>query len=236
MSLSDIRVRATLKGTIFSGGGGGGVTSYNQLNDKPSINGVTIDGALDGNDYGLANTSDLLITGYNTVPGESIYRLHDVTIDGRNYTVAYLPFEGTDGVDNGKLGLVPAPTAADANKVLFGDGSWKNLSGVTVNKLYNNYITYIGTYILNDSIENYDFILLCMAYLNGEGNPFVGSNIVPVDYIRANYTNDNNNSTIWTDGGNNDRACAINFHNATEIYAKKVSTSDAIIGLYGIKI
>ena len=130
MSLSDIRVRATLKGTIFRGGGGGGVTSYNQLNDKPSINGVTIEGALDGNDHGLANTSDLIITGYNTVPGESIYRLHDVTIDGRNYTVAYLPFEGTDGIDNGKVGLVPAPTAADASKVLFGDGTWKNIPDV----------------------------------------------------------------------------------------------------------
>lgn len=128
MILSNITPRASIKGTIFRGGGGGGVTSYDQLNDKPSINGVTIEGALDGNDYGLANTSDLIITGYNTVPGESIYRLHDVTIDGRNYTVAYLPFEGTDGIDNGKVGLVPAPTAADANKFLAGDGSWKNIT------------------------------------------------------------------------------------------------------------
>lgn len=236
MSLSDIRVRATLKGTIFRGGGGGGVTSYDQLNDKPSINGVTIEGALDGNDYGLANTSDLIITAYNTVPGESIYRLHDVTIEGRNYTVAYLPFEGTDGIDNGKVGLVPAPTAADAGKVLFGDGTWKNITGIKVVKLYNNYITNVGTYTLNESIENYDFILFITAYRMGSGTPVVGSNIAPTDYIRTIYTNDNTNYSVWIGGGNNDRSSSIVFHSATEIYASKASIEDSIIGIYGIKI
>ena len=125
MILSNITPRMSLRGTIFRGGGGGGVTSYTQLNDKPQINNVEIDGSYDGHHYGLANQTDLIITGYNQVPGESIYRLHDVTIEGRNYTVAYIPFVGTDGVDDGKVGLVPAPTTADASKVLFGDGSWK---------------------------------------------------------------------------------------------------------------
>lgn len=37
----------------------------------------------------------------------------------------YTPFVGTDGVDDGAEGLVPAPLTTDANKFLSSDGTWK---------------------------------------------------------------------------------------------------------------
>ena len=39
------------------------------------------------------------------------------------------PFTGTDGSNSGKVGLVPAPAAADANKFLASDGTWKIVQG-----------------------------------------------------------------------------------------------------------
>ena len=39
------------------------------------------------------------------------------------------PFTGTDGSNPGKVGLVPAPAAADANKFLASDGTWKIVQG-----------------------------------------------------------------------------------------------------------
>ena len=38
-------------------------------------------------------------------------------------------FTGTDGVNNGSQGLVPAPTTADVNKFLKGDGTWAAAGG-----------------------------------------------------------------------------------------------------------
>ena len=185
MILSNITPRMSLRGTIFRGGGGGGVTSYTQLNDKPQINGVTIEDNHDGHYYGLANQSDILIEGYNQVPGESIYRLHDVTIEGRNYTVAYIPFVGTDGVDDGKVGLVPAPTASDENKVLFGDGSWKGI-------LYNQTSLYHGTtqtlsMALSDSLDNYDAIIIIAKWSVG-GAYYGYINTIPTSLIDNTYS------------------------------------------------
>ena len=57
----------TITGNTISttgGGGGGGATSYNQLDDKPSINLVTIEGHQDGEDLGLQNElSSVLVEG-----------------------------------------------------------------------------------------------------------------------------------------------------------------------------
>lgn len=41
------------------GGGGGGTDSYNDLSNKPQINGHTLTGNKTGSDLGLASTSDL---------------------------------------------------------------------------------------------------------------------------------------------------------------------------------
>ena len=42
-----------------SGGGGGGVTDYSDLTGKPSIDGVTLDGAMTAEDLGLAKEEDI---------------------------------------------------------------------------------------------------------------------------------------------------------------------------------
>lgn len=42
-----------LKAAIDSGGGGGGTTDYNALSNKPSINGVELDGNKDSSDIGV---------------------------------------------------------------------------------------------------------------------------------------------------------------------------------------
>ena len=119
MILSNITPRAIIKGTVFRGGGGG-VTSYTQLNDKPQINGVTIEDNYDGNYYGLANSSDVPTIGANLTPS-ALNRLNTLTLNGNVYQVSYNNFEEDAN------GLVPAPSAADANKVLFGDGTWKGI-------------------------------------------------------------------------------------------------------------
>lgn len=47
-----------LKAAIDSGGGGGGTTDYNALTNKPSINGVELDGNLESTDIGVEPDMD----------------------------------------------------------------------------------------------------------------------------------------------------------------------------------
>lgn len=77
-----------------AGGGGGGTSDYNELENKPTINGVTLQGTL--------TTPDILSA-----------------------------FIGTDGVTDGTIGLVPAPTASDVDKFLKSDGTWDTAGGGT---------------------------------------------------------------------------------------------------------
>lgn len=44
---------------LNQGGGGGGTTNYNNLTNKPSINGVLLSGNKSAEDFGLAKTSDI---------------------------------------------------------------------------------------------------------------------------------------------------------------------------------
>lgn len=94
-------------------------------------------------------------------------------------------------------------------------------------------ITTTGTVTLNDSIENYDFIEVELTYLNGEGNPVCGSTMASVEYLKNNY---NNATSIWVDGGNNDRSVKVAFSNSTTMIVGKASITDAITGVYGINI
>lgn len=100
-------------------------------------------------------------------------------------------------------------------------------------KLYNGNITSTGEVTLLESIENYDFIMIELACLSGEGNPICGSTIADVPYLKSTY---NNATSIWVDGGNNDRSAKIAFSNATTMKVNKASAADAIIGVYGFKL
>lgn len=164
--------------------------------------------------------------------------------------------------DNGNVSVVCYPTYGNRYIVLTGDptstsvslqsGTWETvplsvykIHGVkfggggsgTPHKDFKNLITppitTTGTVTLNDSIENYDFIEVELTYLNGEGNPVCGSTMASVEYLKNNY---NNATSIWIDGGNNDRSCKVAFSNSTTMIVGKASITDAITGVYGINI
>lgn len=57
---------------------------------------------------------------------------YNVSVTGDLYEITYFrqnDFVGTDGVDDGASGLVPAPTASDAGKFLKSDGTWDTAGG-----------------------------------------------------------------------------------------------------------
>ena len=55
----------------------------------------------------------------------------DVDITTVDTNTTYSPFTGTDGVESGTSGLVPAPTTSDTNKYLKSDGTWASVGGGT---------------------------------------------------------------------------------------------------------
>lgn len=164
--------------------------------------------------------------------------------------------------DNGNVSVVCYPTYGNRYIVLTGDptstsvslqsGTWETVplsvykihgvkfsggGGGSSHKDFKNLITppitTTGTVTLNDSIEDYDFIEVELTYLNGEGNPVCGSTMASVEYLKNNY---NNTTSIWVDGGNNDRSVKVAFTDGTTMIVKKASISDAITGVYGINI
>lgn len=104
------------------------IKDYNNLINKPSINSVTLSGNKTSSDIGVADavhthtTSD--VTDFPT-------NVSSFTNDSGYITSASLPtdFVGTDGVDAGVAGLVPAPTTSDVNKFLKSNGTWATVSG-----------------------------------------------------------------------------------------------------------
>lgn len=65
----------------------------------------------------------------------------NITIDANNEISADIPvFTGTDGVDAGTAGLVPAPATTDAGKYLKADGTWDSIvipqSGIPTNATF----------------------------------------------------------------------------------------------------
>lgn len=126
MILSDLSPRGTLHGVIFRGGGGG-VSDYDDLTNRPKINNITLTGNKNASDLGLADPSDIKFTGINQAAGWSIYRARNITVEGLVYDVAYPEFTGTDGVDPGTNGLVKCPEATDYGKFLAASGGWENV-------------------------------------------------------------------------------------------------------------
>ena len=63
---------------------------------------------------------------------KSFFNAHvktDVPANAVFTDTTYSAFTGTDGTVAGASGLVPAPSASDANKVLKSDGTWANIGG-----------------------------------------------------------------------------------------------------------
>ena len=159
--------------TIYSipsggGGGGGGTTDYNDLTNKPKINNVILTGNLSLSDLGISNP---------------------------------IVMTGATGSSNGVAGYVPQPLIADKDKFLKGDGTWAVGGGgsPTYNELWVNDNAYgVGTYTLNDSINNYDFIeFLFGVYGEYTGSPYIAeSRIISVNEL--NYMNTNSKTLLFT--------------------------------------
>lgn len=90
----------------------------------------------------------------------------------------YKAFTGTDGVNAGTKGCVPAPTASDADKFLKSDGTWASAGGgggsVTLNDIAaaGNNISFV------DNSTNYDIAGSCSVDSN-----YIATNFGANDYI-----------------------------------------------------
>lgn len=119
MILSNIQGRGLLKGVLSKGGGGGGVTDYNQLSSKPKINGVTIEDNHDGGYYRLLDSADVEVTEIYEIGYGSNY---DINLNGAAVHVTDKIFKGATNSSNGAKGLVPAPAAGSVGKILSNEG------------------------------------------------------------------------------------------------------------------
>lgn len=81
----------------------------------------------------------------------------NITINGNTISATdttYSNFVGTDGLDNGAAGLVPAPLTTDTNKYLKSDGTWATVQGgggASVTTFYVSEISPSATAIYKDS-------------------------------------------------------------------------------------
>lgn len=116
--MSNLTPRGTIRGVIRSGGGGG-VTDYDQLTGRPSINSELVTGDKGGHDYGLMNTNDINITKITDLTYGTNY---DLTILGENVHITDQVFQPAGVSSNGTKGLVPRPSAGDTGKILSNEG------------------------------------------------------------------------------------------------------------------
>ena len=99
----------------LGGGGGGGGTTYTA--------GEGIDITDDTISVDTTTIQPKLTAGSNVTISGSTISATDTT---------YSPFTGTDGVDAGTAGLVPAPATSDAGKFLKADGTWDTAGGGSI--------------------------------------------------------------------------------------------------------
>lgn len=76
-----IKKKSALSGSVFrsAGGGGGGVSTYNELPDKPSINNVTLSGNKTSSDLGLEDAGTCLPKAGGTMSGDLAMGSHKIT-------------------------------------------------------------------------------------------------------------------------------------------------------------
>lgn len=92
-------------------------------------------------------------TDYDDLENRPKYNNATITSDTNiPEVITYSPFTGTDGVDAGAQGLVPAPATTDAGKFLKADGTWDTV--VTVEQV-NDLIDAINT-ALETNISHID--------------------------------------------------------------------------------
>lgn len=119
--MSNLTPRGTIKGVIRSGGGGG-VTDYDQLTGRPSINNEVVTGDKNGHDYGLMNSNDIRITKIVDLTYGTNY---DLEFPDDHVYITNQVFQPAGVSSNGTKGLVPRPSAGDTGKILSNEG-WIN--------------------------------------------------------------------------------------------------------------
>lgn len=249
---TDTLTTVEIDGTIFdiAGSGGGGSYTETLLYEDTS---------------GTVGTANITLTDrldkYDALYFEYFFPNETTYIDSTPSPLIMI-IETPTGSTKGKYYISTYPTYGNRYITLTSDGSttaslttgtWSesvkpsvyhiygvklgNNGGGSSHKDFKNLITppitTTGTVTLNDSIENYDFIEVELTYLNGEGNPVCGSTMASVEYLKNNY---NSATSIWVDGGNNDRSVKVAFTDGTTMIVGKASITDAITGVYGINI
>lgn len=116
--MSNLTPRGTIKGVIRSGGGGG-VTDYDQLTGRPSINNELVTGDKNGHDYGLMNSNDIRITKIVDLTYGTNY---DLEFPDDHVYITNQVFQPAGVSSNGTKGLVPRPSAGDTGKILSNEG------------------------------------------------------------------------------------------------------------------
>lgn len=94
----------------------GGTFNYNELQNKPKINGNTLEGD--------KTTSELGIPVYSAGDNITISDDHVISATGTTYT----DFTGATASTDGAQGLVPGPLAGDEDKFLKADGTWGEIA------------------------------------------------------------------------------------------------------------
>lgn len=117
---------------VIQGGGAGGTTDYNLLDNLPSINGVTVAGSKSGSDYGLVNEEDIP-TKTSDLTNDSGFVNADA---GNAYRALSIPM---GALDSGSTATVMSATVPGITELRDGVCVWlKNgvitsASGVTLN-------------------------------------------------------------------------------------------------------
>lgn len=100
------------KGVVSSAAEITGLTNYKRGWTYKVSESFSIDG------LGMVENGDMIVC----INSNTSYSTSDWNIVQNNVDT----MEGADGINAGTRGLVPAPTAADNNKYLRGDGSWSS--------------------------------------------------------------------------------------------------------------
>ena len=146
-------------GTWKTAGGGSSYTAGNGISIDAN-NEISVDTTIVATQTDLAGKQDTLTAGTNV-------QINGNTISATDTT--YTHFTGATSSADGTQGLVPGPLAGDQEKVLHGDGTWKDATAKLVEMSYgesNAWAKFIAAY-------NAGSIVYCRASSNA--NPGTGS-------------------------------------------------------------
>ena len=158
-------------------------------------------------------------------------------------------FTGATASTDGIHGLVPAPVASNTLKYLCSDGTWKSINttdtrgGTLVTLLYDGKMdSTTTTYTLEDSIDNYDMVLVCgYNYANTSTgtayrqNQYQSILIMKEDYYLESKSDTGDGKWAHMIGGYTDRRIVFTFTSNTTVIVDGRNYG-VINKIYGIKI